>query len=74
MATSEPETDKDSRPARAERAEQIRWVVLEECQGHLGGEPHATTLGRHGYRHVPTLCDRCARLTTRLLAIDSRED
>ena len=43
--------------------QKIRWAVIEECCAHKGGEPHATTWARGGYRNdVATLCDRCDRL------------
>lgn len=48
----------------------IWWAVVQECQGQLGGDPHATTWARGGYRNdIPTLCDRCARLIETLKSL-----
>lgn len=45
----------------------IRNAVLDACLGYTGGDPHATTWGRGGYRNnVPTLCDTCGTLIVEL--------
>lgn len=41
-------------------------LVSDECNGRNGGEPHAMTWARGGYRQVPTLCGRCQRLISAL--------
>ncbi|AWN04632.1 hypothetical protein HOT29_gp013 [Microbacterium phage Squash] len=47
-------------------------AVLQECQGQFGGEPHATTWARGGYRNdVPVLCERCKRLIATLQNLDA---
>lgn len=55
---------------KEERDKAIWWAVVKECQGQNGGQPHATTWARGGYRNdVPTLCDRCSRLIETLQSL-----
>lgn len=52
---------------REELAHGIWGLVLASCCAHDGGEPHAVTWSRGGYRNdVPTLCERCEKLIRQL--------
>lgn len=66
------EKDRNRPMTNEERNKAIWRAVLDECCGYNGGEPHATTWARGGYRNdVPTLCERCERLIATLQAMEA---